>query len=191
MKKLLLHICCAPCAIYPLRTLREKNLTVMGFFYPHNIHPYTECLKRKEALQTYSEMIDLKVIYGHGYDLTGFLRNIAFRETQRCRFCCHDRLRSTALMARRGKFDAFSTTLLYSKHQNHDLIRTIGESVGADVGVPFYYQDFRSGWKEGIEASKRMALYRQSYCGCVFSERDRYYKEPVQDGGSHNALPRH
>lgn len=180
MRKLLLHICCAPCAIYPVRVLKAADQMVMGFFYPHNIHPYMECLRRKETLQSYAERIGLKVIYGEGYDLTEFLRNVAFREAHRCRYCYHDRLRSTALMARRGKFDAFSTTLLYSKFQNHDAIAAIGESVGKTVGVPFHYQDFRTGWKEGIDISRDMGLYRQSYCGCIFSERDRFYPEPPQ-----------
>lgn len=148
----------------------------MGFFYPHNIHPYTECLKRREALETYSAMTDFKVIYGNGYDLAGFLQNIVFREAHRCHYCYHDRLRAAALMARRGKFDAFSTTLLYSKFQNHDLIRSIGEALGDETGVPFHYQDFRIGWQEGVQESKEMGLYRQSYCGCVFSEKDRYFQ---------------
>ncbi len=181
--KLLLHVCCGPCAVYPVRILRERDLTVMGFFYPHNIHPYTECLKRKETLQAYAEAVDLKVIHGRGYDLTGFLQNVAFRETHRCRFCYHDRLRTTALMARRGKFDAFSTTLLYSKFQNHEAVRSIGESVGQSVGIPFHYEDFRPGWKEGIETSKEMGLYRQPYCGCIFSEKERYCKEPPRTDG--------
>ena len=76
-------------------------------------------------------------------------------------------------MARRGKFDCFSTTLLYSKFQKHDTIHAIGEAVAKEVGVPFHYQDFRPGWREGIEASRAMGMYRQS-CGCIYSEKERY-----------------
>jgi predicted adenine nucleotide alpha hydrolase (AANH) superfamily ATPase len=65
--------------------------------------------------------------------------------------------------------------LLYSKQQQHDLIRSMGESIGKSAGVPFLYRDFREGWKEGIEDSKQMGLYRQQYCGCIYSEKDRYY----------------
>ena len=175
--KVLLHICCANCAIYPIHNMREEGLEVMGFFYRHNIHPYTECLKRQEALQTYAEQINLKVIYQEGYDLEGFIQNVAFRESERCNYCYHDRLRSTALLAKRGKFDYFSSTLLYSKHQQHELIRSMGESVGKSVGVPFLYRDYREGWKEGIECSKQMGLYRQQYCGCVYSEKERFFKK--------------
>jgi hypothetical protein len=175
--KVLLHVCCANCAIYPIKTIREDGLEVMGFFYRHNIHPYTECLRRQKALEAYAEQINLKVIYQEGYDLEGFIRNVAFRESERCNYCYHDRLRSTALLAKRGKFDYFSSTLLYSKHQKHELIRSMGESIGKSVGVPFLYHDYRKGWKEGIECSKQMGLYRQHYCGCIYSEKERYYKE--------------
>jgi predicted adenine nucleotide alpha hydrolase (AANH) superfamily ATPase len=149
----------------------------MGFFYRHNIHPYTECLRRQEALQSYAEQINLKVIYQEGYDPEGFIQNVVFRESERCNYCYHDRLRSTALLAKRGKFDYFSTTLLYSKHQKHELIRSMGESIGKSAGIEFLYQDFREGWKEGIECSKQMGLYRQQYCGCIYSEKERYFKE--------------
>jgi predicted adenine nucleotide alpha hydrolase (AANH) superfamily ATPase len=172
--KLLLHTCCAPCAIYPIETLRQEGAEVMGFFYRHNIHPYTECLKRQETLAAYVESIALKVIFQEGYDLEGFLQRAVFRESNRCAICYHDRLKTTAFIARKGKFDAFSSSLLYSKFQKHDMIREIGESVGKAAGIPFYYRDFRIGWKYGIETSKRLGMYRQPYCGCIYSEKERY-----------------
>lgn len=174
--KILIHTCCAPCTIYPLTALRNEGLDVRGFFFRNNIHPYTECLKRQETLESYSESMGFDVIYQQGYDLEGFLRNVAFREADRCTYCYHERLQSTALIAKRGKFDYFTSTLLYSKHQKHDLIKSIGESIGGSVGVPFFYRDFRKGWKEGIEASKRIGMYRQQYCGCIYSEKERFYK---------------
>ena len=148
----------------------------MGFFYKHNIHPYTECLKRQDTLQTYARLIDLRVIYQKGYQSEDFIRNVVFRESERCSYCYYDRMRSTALIAKRGKFDYYSTTLLYSKFQKHEMIKAIGESVGKSVGVPFYYHDFREGWKQGIEESKQLNMYRQQYCGCIYSEKERYYK---------------
>jgi predicted adenine nucleotide alpha hydrolase (AANH) superfamily ATPase len=174
--KILLHICCAPCAIYPIKILRMEDFDIMGFFYKHNIHPYMECIRRLETLQSYAATIDLDVIYQEGYDLEGFLQNAVFRESERCSYCYYERLRSTALMAKRGKFDYYSTTLLYSKFQKHDKLKSIGEEIGKSVGVRFYYQDFRTGWKEGVEASKRLGLYRQQYCGCIYSEKERYFK---------------
>ena len=172
--KLLLHTCCAPCTIYPLAVLQDLGMDVMGFFYRHNIHPYTECLKRQETLALYSQSASLRVIYQEGYELEAFLRKAAFRESERCRICYHDRLQATARVAKKGRFDYFSSTLLYSKFQNHTQIRSIGEAVGKSVGVPFYYHDFREGWREGIKTSKKMGLYRQQYCGCIYSEKERY-----------------
>lgn len=179
--KLLVHICCGPCSIYPVKQLRENLHEVMGFFYRTNIHPYTECRKREETLRRYSETISLKMIYQPGYEIESFLRNVAFREAERCTYCYHDRLTTTARYAKKGKFDAYTTTLLYSKFQKHDHIRSIGEAVGKKIGVPFYYQDFRDGWKEGIEESKKLEMYRQPYCGCIYSEKERYFRKPKKN----------
>jgi epoxyqueuosine reductase len=179
--KLLLHICCAPCAIYPVDALRNEGISVMGFFYRHNIHPYTECMKRQDTLKQYAERINLKVIYQEGYDLEGFLRKAAFREENRCAVCYHDRMEAAAKLARHGKFDAFSTTLLYSKFQRHELIKEIGESIGKIIGIPFLYKDFRVGWKTGIEESRRFGLYRQAYCGCIYSEKERYFNPDAKE----------
>ena len=160
----------------------------MGFFYRHNIHPYTECLKRQETLQSYADEIDLRVICQEGYDLEGFIQNVVYREKERCNYCYHDRLRSTALLAKRGKFDYFSSTLLYSKFQKHDVIKTMGDAIGKSMGIPFLYEDFRSGWHEGIQTSKDRGLYRQQYCGCMYSEKERFFREtkkvqpPKHDG---------
>ena len=169
-------MCCAPCAIYPLRILRSEGYDVMGFFYNRNIHPYQECLRREQALKGYAEDIDLEVIYQEGYHMEEFLQNVVFREKQRCNYCYHDRLKSTVAIARHGKFDYYTSTLLQSKFQNHELIKSIGEDLGKSYGVPFLYQDFRQGWKEGIETSKHLGMYRQKYCGCIYSEKERFFK---------------
>ena len=172
--KTLIHICCANCLIHPLKTLREEGWDVMGFFYNPNIHPYQEYQRRLEAVQHYEKEAAIQVIYRDEYNLEEFLQEIAFREQERCRICLHLRLQAAAQVAKRGKFDAFTTTLLHSRHQNHELIRAIGETVGKEQGVQFLYKDFRAGWKEGIEESKSLGLYRQSYCGCIYSEKERY-----------------
>jgi len=174
--KLLLHTCCAPCSIYPLKILRQMDMDVMGFFYRHNIHPFQECQKREDTLRQYAETIDLKVIYQTDYRLEEFLQSVVFREKDRCRYCYHDRLKATALVAKKGKFDGFTTTLLYSKFQKHDQIRETGEAVAKRYGLKFFYHDFREGWKQGIEESRQLDMYRQQYCGCIYSEKDRYFK---------------
>lgn len=172
--KALIHICCANCLIYPLKALREEGWDCMGLFYNPNIHPYQEYQRRLAAVQAYEKEAGIQVIYRDEYELERFLRGVAFREEERCRFCYHLRLQATAQVAKHGKFAAFTSTLLHSKHQDHELIKAIGEQVGKEQGVKFLYQDFRDGWKQGIEESKALGLYRQSYCGCIYSEKERY-----------------
>jgi len=174
--KILLHTCCAPCSIYPVKVLRSMDMDVMGFFYRHNIHPFQECKKREDTLKEYSGSIDLKVIYQSDYKIEKFLQSVVFREEDRCRYCYYERLKATALVAKKGKFKAFSTTLLYSKFQNHELIIETGKALAKKYGLEFFYHDFREGWKIGIEESKAKGMYRQQYCGCIYSEKDRYFK---------------
>ncbi len=174
--RILLHICCAPCSIYPIDQLRENGHDVMGFFYRSNIHPYMECLKRQQTLEEYAGKIDLKLIIAEDYDIETFIQNVAFREKNRCQYCYHHRLQTTAKLAKRGKFDGFSSTLLYSKYQNHEAIRSIGEALSKKIGPAFFYDDYRRGWREGVERSKQLGMYRQQYCGCIYSEKERFFK---------------
>lgn len=176
--RLLIHICCGPCAAYPVPCLQEKGFELMGYFYNPNIHPYQEYQKREEGAAELARARNLEMIWSDGYDLEKYLRQVCFREEQRCRFCYYLRLQKTAQVARRGGFDGFTTTLLVSPRQKHDLIKEIGEQAAAESGVPFYYEDFRPGYREATELSREMNLYRQSYCGCIFSERDRYAPRP-------------
>ena len=133
-----------------------------------------EFKRRLEAVRKLAEAVDLQVICHEEYDLQGFLRKVAFREDERCRFCYQMRLLRTAAVAKRGAFDAFTSTLFVSPHQDHELMKAVAEAVAAEVGVPFHYQDFREVYKESYELSKKYDLYRQSYCGCIFSEYERY-----------------
>lgn len=181
---MLLHMCCAPCSIYPLGELRRNGFDVVGFFYNQNIHPYQECQRRQEALSIYAEHENLKIIYQEGYNIETFFQRLDFGESasesgsksNRCLLCYQDRMATAAQIAKRGQFDFFTSTLLQSKFQKHDLIKAAGEDQAAANGVRFLYQDFRIGWKEGVETSKRLGMYRQQYCGCVFSEKERFFK---------------
>ena len=174
--RILLHICCAPCTIYPLRVLREEGGEVSGVFTNPNIHPYQEYRKRRETLEMYASQEKLPIIWEKTYPIEEFLRQVAFREAERCHSCYALRLTQTAELARRGRYDAFTTTLLYSRFQKHDLIRSIAEGVAAQQGIPFYYRDFREGWSEGVRISKEIGMYRQAYCGCIYSEKERFYR---------------
>lgn len=106
-----------------------------------------------------------------------WLQAVADREDGRCLFCWRSRLQKTAEIASIKGFDAFTSTLLYSRYQDHERIRSLGESIAEKTGVSFIYEDFRSGWQEGIRISKEWGVYRQQYCGCIFSEYDRYRRD--------------
>jgi hypothetical protein len=93
------------------------------------------------------------------------------------------RLHKTASHAKRNNYNYFSTTLLLSSHQQHDLLREAGEIVSRKIGIPFLYRDFRNGYKESVEMSKEMGLYRQKYCGCLYSERDRFMPKTREEAG--------
>jgi len=172
--RILLHICCANCAVYPLIQLREQGHEIHGFFFNPNIHPFQEYERRRDSVRLLEEKFTLPVIYRDEYRLDEFLRNTAFRENLRCRYCYHTRLMAAAQVAKRGRFDAFTSTLLYSKQQQHTLIIEIGESISKEKRIPFFYEDFRKGWKRGIDLSLKAGFYRQQYCGCIYSERDRF-----------------
>jgi len=177
--KLLMHICCGPCTIYPLKELRIKGFDVTGIFYNPNIHPYQEYQKRSATLLEYAQKAYLNVIWSEGYPMEEFLKQTAFMGSDRCIYCLSERLRYTAEVAVKDKYDAFTSTLLYSKYQKHDIIQELGYEFSGKTGVSFYYQDFRVGWSEGVNISKEMQLYRQPYCGCIYSEKERFYKQQL------------
>ena len=181
--RVLLHICCANCAITPLERLKEKGDDVTGYFFNPNIHPFQEYQKRLDALKQYSEKVGLNVIYRDEYLLEEFLRNVSHQVKERCQYCYKVRLEATAREAKNKGFGVFSTTLLQSSHQNHALIKETGERIAREIGIPFYYEDFRRGWRKGVEVSKAMGLYRQQYCGCIYSEKERFMKKG-EGGGS-------
>jgi epoxyqueuosine reductase len=174
--KVLLHICCAPCTIYPLSVLREEGHDVSGFFFNPNIHPYTEFRRRLETVSTYSKMTGLPVTVDDSYDVEAFLNAVLSMGKDRCLGCYAIRLERAFKAAIDHNSDAVSATLLYSKYQRHQAIREIAEKLSLEYGVPFLYRDFRTGWKEGQSESVQLGLYRQQYCGCIVSEQDRFRK---------------
>jgi epoxyqueuosine reductase len=171
---ILLHICCAPCTIYPLQTLRNEGFQVHGYFYNPNIHPFREYEKRRETLKEYAGICKLRIYYDDQYDLRFFLNQTQPWGPDRCRVCYAIRLEATAQQAKTQGFAAFSTTLLYSRYQKHDWIKEVGINTAERFEIPFHYQDFRPGWQEGIHKSRELGLYRQPYCGCIFSEQERF-----------------
>lgn len=179
MAKILLHICCGPCAIYPVRRLRDQGHDVTGVYYNPNIHPLSEYLRRREALLETAEKLDgLKIIFlDKEYDPRTYFRDVTNREPNRCFHCYARRLEKTRSVAKRGGFDAFSSTLLYSKFQKHEMIASLGRDTAGQGSPSFLYEDFRTGWDQGVQTSKEWGIYRQQYCGCLYSEFERYKKD--------------
>ena len=175
--KLLLHVCCAPCSTYTLNTLREQDIDVSGYFYNPNIHPYREFRKRLASLRVFAEEKKFPLEVESEYGLTEYLRRVVFHENERCMICYAMRLEKTAQQAVKSGADAFSSTLLYSRYQKHAAIVKIGKNMAEKYGIGFHYEDFRTGWQEGIDRAIAMDLYRQPYCGCIYSEQERYDKK--------------
>jgi predicted adenine nucleotide alpha hydrolase (AANH) superfamily ATPase len=174
---ILFHVCCAPCAIYPYFRLKEEGLEPTGYFYNPNIHPYLEYKKRLDTVKEFAGRVGLDVLYQDSYDLDEFLLLAAGKGSQRCEHCYRMRLHAAASAAKKKGVTIYTTSLLYSKYQHHELIKAVGTEMAAENGIEFYYEDFRRGWREGIVESKAMGLYRQQYCGCIYSERERYEKK--------------
>ena len=172
--RVLLHTCCAPCLLYPAEVLTKEGIDFTVFWYNPNIHPYTEYQRRLDTLLHLLTTETIPAIIRNDYPIVSFLQEVCFNEHNRCAICYRIRLNMTAAVARSAGFSHISTTLLYSKYQKHNVIKELGEEIAGDYGLEFFYEDFREGWKRGIELSKDKGLYRQEYCGCIYSEVERY-----------------
>ncbi len=172
--KTLLHICCAPCANQPIEILRTDGFDVTGYWYNPNIHPFTEYRARHNCLQSYAAAIELPLILRDDYGLRPFVREVADNIEGRCVKCYEMRLFDTARMAAENGFDSFTSSLFISPYQNHELMRSVAERAAFEYGVHFLYRDFRPYFKPGQERARELEMYIQKYCGCVFSEQERY-----------------
>ena len=174
--RVLLHICCAPCANRPLADLQAQGHEVTGFWYNPNIHPFTEYRARRNTVRAYLEEIGVTLIEQNDYALRPFVRAVAEDIAHRCVKCYEMRLFETARTAREQGFDAFTSSLFISPYQNHSLMMEVAQRAAEEYGVEFLYQDFRPLFKEGQDFAREHGFYMQKYCGCVFSEEERYLK---------------
>ncbi len=175
---ILLHICCAPCAFYPVELLKKEGHKFAGYFYNPNIHLYSEYLKRKGEVEKHSKKESYNVIYPD-YEVEKYFQYVIDNEDQknRCPVCWWLRLDRCARFAAENGFEAFTTTLLGSPYQDHEVIKTIVEDIASKAGLKFYYQDFRTGFKAGRDKARAAGYYLQNYCGCIFSEKERIEKK--------------
>ena len=174
MKSVLIHSCCAHCAAYTVDYWRQQGYEVTALWYNPNIHPYMEHQRRLEAMKSLAQKVNLPLIVTDGYDIIDYFRQVAGHETERCQYCFRLRLSKTAETAHQMGFNAFTTTLLISPHQKHDLLREIGSELAKEQGVEFLYADLRKRYSDSRRMTKSLDLHRQQYCGCVYSEWERY-----------------
>lgn len=174
MNKILLHHCCAPCSINVLDEL-SKERDIEGFWYNPNIHPNGEHENRFKSLEQLlrSRDIILHVKDGSSYDIDAWKANAPPSPPERCSYCYYLRMNETAFTAKQAGIPEFSTTLLSSPYQKHDIIKQIGERVARAYGLKFYYKDFRPSYYEGRNKARRDGMYMQKYCGCEFSITER------------------
>ena len=180
--RLLLHSCCAPCSSYVLEYL-SRYFEITVFYYNPNIYPPEEFGKRVEEQKRLIAQLPAEhpISFLDGpYEPERFYEMAKGLEQgpeggARCFKCYRLRLTETAEMARAGKYDYFTTTLSISPLKNAEKLNEIGGQLAKDYGVDYLYSDFkkRNGYKRSTELSREYGLYRQDYCGCVFSMRER------------------
>lgn len=184
--RILLHICCANCAIYPVKSLREEGHYLTGFWFNPNIHPYGEYRLRLDSLRSFTAQNNIDMIYDE-YEPVEFLKmfnpsvtdlsrinpDVIPQHPERCKSCYSLRLEKTASKAAKYKFDAFTTTLLISPYQNFDGVTAIGREFADKYNVEFYLRDFRPDFRKAMAVSKELNFYRQKYCGCIYSREER------------------
>ena len=176
--KLLMHTCCAPCSIMCIESLRAEDIEPTLYWYNPNIHPATEYKMRKNTLVDYAKSIDVKLLINNEYGLRHFINELGgdFSSPARCSVCYRLRLDETARFAAENGFTHFTSTLFVSPYQNHELMIATAEAAAQKHGVEFLHRDFRPYFKEGQERARELELYMQKFCGCIFSEEDRYIK---------------
>jgi hypothetical protein len=160
-----------------VKRLRELGFAVEGYFYNPNIHPYKEFERRFKTAREFAEKVNLSITIDDDYKLKEWLTSALNAPNGRCMESYESRLSQAARFAKENGFDTFTSSLLVSPYQQHDVIRSVGERYAAEYGIKFFYDDFRLGWDEGVQISLDLELYRQPYCGCIFSEQERYDKK--------------
>jgi len=160
---------------YPVEVLSERGYQVVPYFYNPNIHPFREYRNRYLAVVDYCRGRGLDLDAGP-YEMEQFLLEVSSRVDTRCELCFHMRLSGAARRASVLGIGEFTSTLLVSPYQDQDLIRAAGESAAIEHGVLFLFEDMREGYHETVSKSRELDMYRQSYCGCVYSEKERYQK---------------
>lgn len=176
--RLLLHICCGPCATYPVPRLRELGFDVVGWWYNPNIQPEEEYARREQSARVLAAREGLPLAAGP-YEPAAYEEAVRGHEArpERCRRCYRLRLEATAQEAKRRGIGMFTTTLLISPYQDQAALHQIGDELAAAYGLTFFFENLRRGWAERGRLARAYGLYLQQYCGCRFSQAEREQAE--------------
>jgi len=183
MDTILLHTCCAPCSLSCIDPLRAEGIEPVALWYNPNIHPWKEYQARRDCLLEYAPTIGMEVRVWEDYGLREFVTHAVSSGDldHRCAWCYSHRLEGTAKYAAEHGFSQFTTTLLASTYQDHEGIRAAAEHWAGVYGVEFLYRDFRPNFRASNQRARELGFYMQKYCGCIFSEQDRYQKQIERD----------
>ncbi len=189
--KLLLHACCGPCAMYPLDLLLSEGRDLDVFWYNPNIHPEFEYNRRLENLKLAADHFKVPLIKGDDECEEEYWLSKTYLEEYetRCDMCYDVRMSAIAKFAADNGYDSYTTTLLVSPYQQHDKIALIAENKAKEYNTHFEYIDFRPGFRQGQDMARQIGLYRQKFCGCIFSLeeskfRDKIYRSFEQERGN-------
>ena len=174
--EILLHVCCAPCSVACIQQLQEEGFALTAFWYNPNIHPFTEYRSRRDTVRSYMASVNVPLVEVDAYGLRSFLHALPAWDN-RCETCYRMRLDAAAAYAAAHGFPAFTSTLFISPYQDHQLMAAVAEKAADAHGVRFLYRDFRPRFREGQQKAREAGLYMQKYCGCIFSEEERYQKK--------------
>lgn len=191
LSNVLVHTCCGPCASGTVPALLEGGMHPVLYWYNPNIHPFTEYASRLDSLRKFAAAEHLPLVIGGAYGLRPFVAATAADPDRRCLTCYKMRLDAAAEHAAREGYDAFTTTLLVSPYQHRDGILAAGREAAERFCTVFLEEDFRTGFRAGQEEARARGLYMQKYCGCIYSEEDRYRKRAQKiPAGFHPNFPR-
>jgi predicted adenine nucleotide alpha hydrolase (AANH) superfamily ATPase len=166
-----------------IETLRSEGVEPVLYWYNPNIHPFTEYRNRRDCLVNHAKKLELALVMEDHYGLKDFIAEYPFADSGRCAFCYRLRLEKAARAAKERDFDAFCTSLLISPYQDHELLKKTARTAAERYGVEFLYRDFRPFFREGQAKARAASCYMQKYCGCVFSEEERYRGPPQATRG--------
>ena len=219
MKKILLHSCCGPCSLMPIKTLLKENFNLTAYFYNPNIHLQDEYTLRLNAMRLAAKNHDIKLIeeeplmhdlplhdsiYKESIlpkvslaekkilteissaaeiSLKAWVKELQglYTEGERCKICYKRRMLQTAYFAKAHNFDGFTSSLLYSRYQDHEDICKAAQEASEQTDIAFLYKDFRPMWQAGIDLSKEWNLYRQKWCGCILSRAESLLRKKQKE----------